>query len=185
MLRLVPLLLALALTTLASPPRIARRADSLQCAVRGYDRGVNAYSYSTKHGTYKACSSECSADSRCASFAVGEGACLLYSKTLYGRQSIAPRMSLTCASDTVLRTFRKTHPVLSGFTIDLVRPLRNRIFRVERPSHHVQHRRSADRPKEKGFGRRRDRRPGPPLVQQAYHNAMVSEAMTARPRRHT
>ena len=87
MLRLVPLLLALALTTLASPPRIAHRADSPQCAVRGYNKDNNAYSYSTKQSTSKACGSKCSADSDCASFAVGEDACLLYSVTLYGHQS--------------------------------------------------------------------------------------------------
>ena len=67
-------------TTLASPALRTRAGD---CGVAGWDKGTSAYSYSTKAGSADACGASCAAASKCKSFAVGEGACLLYTKTVY------------------------------------------------------------------------------------------------------
>ena len=69
-------------STLASPTLHAR-GDS--CGVTGYDRGTIAYSYTKKAAlaTVQACGAKCASDSSCKSFAIGQGACLLYKKSVY------------------------------------------------------------------------------------------------------
>ena len=55
------------------------------CNLAGYDKGSpEAFYYSKKaaNANYAACSALCTKKS-CKSFAVGEGACLLYTKTVY------------------------------------------------------------------------------------------------------
>ena len=54
------------------------------CGIKGYDRGTEAYSYKSGSSVanYASCSAKCAASTKCKSFAVGAGACLLYSKTV-------------------------------------------------------------------------------------------------------
>ena len=50
------------------------------CGNKGYNKDIDAYDYITKKSarTYAGCSALCVGDSHCSSFAVGGGACLLY-----------------------------------------------------------------------------------------------------------
>jgi hypothetical protein len=55
------------------------------CGAQGYDTTVKAYYYaqSSQYATISVCSAHCSADSKCLSFAVGNGACYGYSVAVY------------------------------------------------------------------------------------------------------
>jgi hypothetical protein len=76
------LLLAIALPcTLAAPANIESRQTTAQCGIAGYSKpNVNAYyfNYSPTQATYAACSALCKSDAPCASFAFGEGYCMLF-----------------------------------------------------------------------------------------------------------
>jgi len=58
-------------------------AAQSSCGSKGYDKGIQAYDYIEGSSTVKSCGALCTAESKCKSFAVGAGACLLYSTTLY------------------------------------------------------------------------------------------------------
>ena len=78
-------LLALgALLVGASPAPAPAGQSSPSCQIRGYDRGKQAYKYLSKSSLANeaACGAQCKSDSQCRSFAVGAGACLLYSATV-------------------------------------------------------------------------------------------------------
>ena len=69
------------LNVFANPARSSSNQQLPQCGgVRGYDLGIEAYSYTAKSSlaTFSKCGRKCRADSRCSSFAYGAGACLLY-----------------------------------------------------------------------------------------------------------
>lgn len=51
------------------------------CGSPGYDLGVASYYYDATLGTQDLCSAKCQCDSACLSYAVGGGACLLYTVT--------------------------------------------------------------------------------------------------------
>ena len=76
---------ALVLLPWADATPTFNRRDSADCGVRGYDRGSYAYDYdaNSRVANYASCSTKCLASSKCKSFAIGSGACLLYAKTVY------------------------------------------------------------------------------------------------------
>jgi hypothetical protein len=76
-------LLALLVPAVLASPTVNRRADA-SCGVRGYNLKTDAYSYSESpsKATFNGCSASCKAASKCKAFAFGQGACLLYTKTV-------------------------------------------------------------------------------------------------------
>ena len=65
-------------------PKIEPTSSS--CGVTGYDKGrPTAYSYlkGSADDWEAACVASCLSDSKCNSFAIGNGECLLYSSSLY------------------------------------------------------------------------------------------------------
>ena len=62
-----------------------RQSDFISCGVRGYNQATDAYRYTPnpKLANYASCSRSCNKSTRCKSFALGSGACLLYSTTVY------------------------------------------------------------------------------------------------------
>jgi len=66
--------------------QLSSRNDDTLCGVKGYDKGSpEAYDYIRgKSVDWQAkCAAKCLLDSKCASFALGKKACLLYSSSLY------------------------------------------------------------------------------------------------------
>ena len=87
-------LLLLPYTSAASPQRSDYEDEGLEegnsvnevtCGVKGYDRGVSAYSYSTKKkfASFQACGERCLKDEDCTTFAISSGECLLYTTVMY------------------------------------------------------------------------------------------------------
>ena len=79
-------LLAIAAIPFASAaPNANLAARNDQCGVKGYDKGKpQAYSYSTSAAdkTVAGCAAKCAKSSKCQSYAVGSGACLLYTSAV-------------------------------------------------------------------------------------------------------
>ena len=59
--------------------------NEVACGVKGYDRGVSAYSYSTKKkfASFQGCGERCLKDEDCTSFAISSKECLLYTTVMY------------------------------------------------------------------------------------------------------
>jgi len=78
------------LPLVAAVPSEFRRVQSRQssvCGVPGYDKGKpQAFSYSSKakYSSLAGCAGRCASKSKCRSYAVGDGSCLLYASTVYG-----------------------------------------------------------------------------------------------------
>ncbi|KAF4547803.1 Hypothetical protein D9617_36g063410 [Elsinoe fawcettii] len=70
----------LAILSLASANPLIKRQSSTQCSIAAYDTKTKAYFFQKGDSvaTPSACGAQCNSDSRCRSFAVGSGACLLY-----------------------------------------------------------------------------------------------------------
>ena len=69
----------------AHPADSSLRSRASNCGVSGYDKGQpEAYSYSSKakYASQAGCAARCAKASKCNSFAVGDGACLLYTSTV-------------------------------------------------------------------------------------------------------
>ena len=83
MVHLASLALAV-LPWVAASPAVLGRGSSVSCGVRGYDQGTQAYVYkfSSSLATVAKCGALCRSRSKCKSFAIGEGTCLLYKVTV-------------------------------------------------------------------------------------------------------
>jgi hypothetical protein len=78
-------LLAMPLVNALTLPQHHQTKRDSQCGAHGYDSTTKAYFYeaSAALATQPACGSKCFADEKCLSYAVGEGACILYTAAVY------------------------------------------------------------------------------------------------------
>ena len=80
-------LMAVAIPLAAAVPSLDRQieARAASCGVRGYDKSnPQAYSYTTRSAdtSQSGCEAKCAKSSKCASYAIGGGACLLYTSSV-------------------------------------------------------------------------------------------------------